>query len=50
MTPDASSYNPFTSHGRENPGNVPKSFLVAEQVLEHLSAALHAGDRGVIVK
>jgi hypothetical protein len=47
MVCHVSSPNPFTSHGRETPDHVPKSFLVVEQVQEDMSAAVHAGDIGV---
>jgi hypothetical protein len=44
MALDVSSPNPFSSQGRENPDEVPKSFLAAERVQEDRRAAVHAGD------
>jgi hypothetical protein len=44
MASNASSPNPFTSHGKENPDSVPKSYQVAEQLQKDISAAVHAGD------
>jgi hypothetical protein len=44
--PDASSPNPSTTYGRENP-DVPKSLHVAEQVQEDIGAAVHVSDMEV---
>jgi hypothetical protein len=46
--PDASSPYPATSHDKETPDHVPKSFHVAEQVQEDIGTAVDAGDMEVL--